>query len=274
MKTKKSFRKKALLSSVAMLLVAAVAVGSATFAWFTQNDKASASGINLMTMRGSSLKVSSLHKDWASSINYDVGSASSKKTMYPVSTADGVSWFHTHAGQASNFASTTADIDTVTSNDGGNYFFADMLNVQCPADGANDYENISIVVNNFTGSGQESTYTKIALREVTSKELHTVIDTRPFTDCVFGNDNEEYQAIKTADRGTDGGWTTTITTKPIINSTTSLVTPFALKPGEEKYFMLYIWFEGQDKQCYDNNPQGFNELANLQFIVSGTRVTS
>ncbi len=274
MKTKQSFRKKALLSSVAMLLVAAVAVGSATFAWFTQNDSATASGINLQTMRGSSLKVSSLNNDWASSINYNKGQTDDKFKMYPASTADGVSWFHTHAAAAGNFTSTTAEIENVSDNENGHYYFADMLNVQCPADGANNYEDIKIVLTNFSGnvSGnpQKNTYTKIALVEVQSKEVHTPKGDVSFVDSVYGNDNEEYQAIKDSNRGAAGGYTTPITTKAITNSTTSLVSPFSLSPGEEKYFMLYIWFEGQDKNCYDN--AGFNELGNLNFVVSGTRV--
>lgn len=45
--TNTKFRKRALLSSVAMLLVALVALGSATFAWFTDNPNAKATGLTL-----------------------------------------------------------------------------------------------------------------------------------------------------------------------------------------------------------------------------------
>ena len=45
--TNTKFRKRALLSSVAMLLVALIALGSATFAWFTSNPDADASGLNI-----------------------------------------------------------------------------------------------------------------------------------------------------------------------------------------------------------------------------------
>jgi hypothetical protein len=48
MKTK-NMRKKALLSSVAMLLVAVVALGGATYAWFTTNTRATANGVQLST---------------------------------------------------------------------------------------------------------------------------------------------------------------------------------------------------------------------------------
>ncbi len=52
-----TFRKKALLSSVAMLLVAFIALGSATFAWFTANPKAYASGIKLKTTASTGLVI-------------------------------------------------------------------------------------------------------------------------------------------------------------------------------------------------------------------------
>ncbi|MBQ6626228.1 MAG: hypothetical protein IIX27_02935 [Ruminococcus sp.] len=52
-----TFRKKALLSSVAMLLVALVALGSATFAWFAANPNAEASGLNLKTTAASGLVI-------------------------------------------------------------------------------------------------------------------------------------------------------------------------------------------------------------------------
>lgn len=52
-----TFRKKALLSSVAMLLVALVALGSATFAWFAANPNADATGISLKTTAASGLVI-------------------------------------------------------------------------------------------------------------------------------------------------------------------------------------------------------------------------
>lgn len=58
MKTK-NMRKKALLSSVAMLLVAVVALSGATYAWFTANTDATVSPIQLSTERQSSLVLSS-----------------------------------------------------------------------------------------------------------------------------------------------------------------------------------------------------------------------
>ena len=50
-------RKKMLLSSVAMLLVAMLALGSATFAWFAANPRAKANGIKMKTTASTGLVV-------------------------------------------------------------------------------------------------------------------------------------------------------------------------------------------------------------------------
>jgi hypothetical protein len=53
--TNTKFRKRALLSSVAMLLVALVALGSATFAWFVNSPDANTTGFSMKTTTDSSL---------------------------------------------------------------------------------------------------------------------------------------------------------------------------------------------------------------------------
>src|SRR5574344_906314 len=57
MKTQSSFRKKALLSSTAMLLVAMLALGAATYAWFTNNPMASATGLTLKATSANGLVI-------------------------------------------------------------------------------------------------------------------------------------------------------------------------------------------------------------------------
>lgn len=57
--TNTKFRKRALLSSVAMLLVALVALGSATFAWFVANPTANAEGLKMTTQATAGIYVAS-----------------------------------------------------------------------------------------------------------------------------------------------------------------------------------------------------------------------
>ena len=55
--TNTKFRKRALLSSVAMLLVALVALGSATFAWFVDDPTADARGLTASSQSSTGLQV-------------------------------------------------------------------------------------------------------------------------------------------------------------------------------------------------------------------------
>ncbi len=117
MKTQKSFRKKALLSSVAMLLVAMVALGSATFAWFTQSPTATASGLVMKATASNGLKIlTQTHKvedsgaAYGSSdyLNYK-GGASSTDPVYlnPASYT-----FDTSGGSLTGPFKTTAESDS------------------------------------------------------------------------------------------------------------------------------------------------------------------
>lgn len=55
--TNTTFRRRALLSSVAMLLVALVALGSATFAWFVADTHADATGLAMKTTTSTGLVI-------------------------------------------------------------------------------------------------------------------------------------------------------------------------------------------------------------------------
>lgn len=93
--TNTKFRKRALLSSVAMLLVALVALGSATFAWFAANPNAKASGLQMKTTAADGLVVrtdtdylwshdADLYKDQATA--FDLQPASQSQTATSAST--------------------------------------------------------------------------------------------------------------------------------------------------------------------------------------------
>jgi len=57
--TNTKFRRRALISSVAMLLVAMLALGSATFAWFTADPKAKTKGLDLKAQSSTGLLIKS-----------------------------------------------------------------------------------------------------------------------------------------------------------------------------------------------------------------------
>ncbi len=86
-----TFRKKALLSSVAMLLVALVALGSATFAWFSSNKTVTASGMNVTSGAAQGLVISNnFGNSYHNSVKFLQGGteqAPATLTLTPVSVA-------------------------------------------------------------------------------------------------------------------------------------------------------------------------------------------
>ncbi len=100
--TNTKFRKRALLSSVAMLLVALVALGSATFAWFTEDPNADASGINAYAQTSKGLLIKT-DTDTTASHHATLAKNVSGIYLAPATTNDGQNYKTIEAASASDF---------------------------------------------------------------------------------------------------------------------------------------------------------------------------
>jgi hypothetical protein len=74
---------KQLLAAVAMVLVAAIAMSSATYAWFVNNAKVTATGASVQAATAYSLLISNNNTDFGTTTAFDTKIAS----LFPVSTA-------------------------------------------------------------------------------------------------------------------------------------------------------------------------------------------
>jgi len=85
--TNTKFRKRALLSSVAMLLVALVALGSATFAWYQATLSVTATGMTLKTTAGAGLLVATETGKVASVLQFSTAATMTRDatTVIPIS---------------------------------------------------------------------------------------------------------------------------------------------------------------------------------------------
>lgn len=250
---KKNSKKRVLLSSVAMLMVGAVSLGTATYAWFTQDTRSYADQINVKTSKVSTLLLSkSDRSDWQSHIEYN-----KTGTMIPASSADGKTWVY---GSASDAIKGTIDKTTLkeaTGDSKGTYVFEEELNIKNA--GAADVENVKIT---FDLSGENSDYARVALVPIGVSGSAITTDGTFGSATVYGKDaNESYQPIKNVagDLGT-----------AIVPQTTYEVEVPDLAAGKAVYYKLFVWFEGQDKHCIDaNSGQG---IPNLVFDVDGDTV--
>lgn len=277
MKTHLLTKKRALISSVAMLLVAIIALGTATFAWFTSSTTAKANGIKVQTIKSSELVISKLNKSWGTKVDYGMGA--NAKMYIPVSTANGSDWYTTNAEVKDKYAAKAGTKATlVETNKTGDYYFADQLNVKNAGDA--DVEKVTI---NFSldKNSDRTGYYRIALVPVNDSEdnagasatlptptakdfFATKTDATDTLQNIFGQaDTEGYQALT----GTDVDTNLTAVVKP--NSVLS-VSVGTLKKDQAKYYNLYVWFEGQDQQCTDKLAGA--SIPDINFTVTGDTV--
>lgn len=287
MKTHLLTKKRALISSVAMLLVAIIALGTATFAWFTSSTTAKANGIKVQTIKSSELVISKLDKDWGTKVDYGMGQNS--KTYIPVSTANGSDWFTTNAVSKKSYIANAQDpnddqkeivndAQVVESSKKGDFYFAEQLNVKNK--GEAEVANVAI---NFSVDEQSkrTAYYRIALVPVSDSEDNAgaaaklpsaaknffaeKADEAGTLQNVYGvKDTVGYQALTGTNVKTD-------LSKNVKPNSVLSVDVGTLKSGEAKYYNLYVWFEGQDHDCYDGLAGA--SIPDINFTVTGDTVS-
>lgn len=252
---KTTSRKRLLISSVAMLLVAMLALGTATFAWFTKDTRSYADQINAKTSKVSSLVLSKNDRtDWQSHIQYGVDN----KIMYPASSSNGSQWFYANASDAVSGKVDKASIKDAkapgtTTED---YVFIDELNIKNA--GAVKVNNVKIT---FTLQGKNSDYARVALVPIGVEGSANTTNGTFGTGTVYGKTATPYQPISSL-AGALGD--------SITPSTTYEVDVPDLDVDQAAYYALYVWFEGQDKNCVD--AKSGQQIPGLVFDVNGTPV--
>ncbi len=237
---KANSKRRVLISSLAMLMVALVALSTATYAWFTSSTTATASGINVKTVKSSELVISKSDKDWKTLVDYGVAN----KVLLPTSTDNGTSWFSAEAEIKTAFDKKTGtDFAGVT--DGSNYYFAEELNVMNKGEAT--VENVKI-----SFSGLTNKYARVAIVEADANGNIT----GTFTDSVYDVDGAAYDAANSATA------TTSITPK-----TTYTINVGNLAHNDAKYYNIYVWFEGQDVDCFDGTAG--QAIDDITFTVTG-----
>ena len=273
-------RKKMLISSIAMLMVATVSLGSATYAWFTSSTEAYADGIYVRTTKVSNLEISSKLTNWTTHIDYNVGDSDTLRKLMPASTADGTNWYTADATDGTSFASATAekinDAPTALTNV-CDYYFADQLNIQNA--GQATCKGVTITMTK-SGAADLSDYARVAIVPVAQD--HTTIS--PLTeggstnwyDYILDTQGETYNAAKgtelmkedTTSQEDPKPWiVNNAAVQSVTASSTWTITVGDMAPEDIKYFNVYIWFEGQDKDC--KNANSGQPIPGVTFTVNG-----
>lgn len=237
-----------------MLLVAMLALGTATFAWFTSNTTSIADGIYAKTIKASTLKISKSNHAWTTHVAYNVGTSTAAKVMYPASHAADGSWYNCVAAAETAYGKNTAAGTAVNPSATSDYVYKEQLNVKNDGD-SGTVTSVQIAVNY---PEEVSSYIRIALvpaNESGVEDSSATIEANTYAPTA--------DTHKQLTNGTTEG-STTITAK------TGAITvgTGTLNAQEAKYYNLYVWFEGQDAQCFDSNAG--QTLNGLSFTVTGT----
>lgn len=261
---KTTSRKRLLISSVAMLLVAMLALGTATFAWFTTSTNPYADNFSARTTKQSTLLLSdSSRTGWTSHLDYNEGN----KTMYPAS-GNGTSWVK---GTASNSLTGVIDQNTLQAVAPSpaqgvipaDYLFAQELNLK--NNGTADIKDVSIDFYLNTSDNKDAAeYARVALVPIDGTKV-TADDYVALGNNVYSTTTKTYNPIIKTD-GTEGTQISTKTTFHVDVTTGDEV----MKPDEVRYYKLYVWFEGQDENCVD--ALSGQKIPGLKFDVSSTMV--
>lgn len=249
---KTSMKKKALVSSVAMLSVATLALGTATYAWFTQSTDAKASGVTMATSKNSQLQISKLDKEWMTEFSY----AYDNQEQKPASTSDGKNWYTANAAVAENYAMDEAGATAVTPDSTGaptGYGFAEQLNVKNSGSGTFGGVTIKFTLSNIENveAGKDpADYVRFAIVPVTDADTNKTLlpdASAAFLTNVYGFDNQAYSPLNAS-----GAVGASVQATALVNGSAT-VDVGDLAAGEAKYYNVYAWFEGQDSDCYDAN---------------------
>lgn len=228
---KQTSRKKVLLSSAAMLMVATVSLGSATFAWFSTKTTATAENVNVKTTQASSLVLSLDETNWKSSIDLGIdngrtGADKGPKILEPGSTADLSNWF---TATSTGYDKGTVDTNTIVPGTAGTNYVAKTFYIKSIGEDL----DVNWAINFAKGQKDaDKDYMRIAM---------TITDTT--TDQVFwwSNNGVTTAAIKSKTETTD------------VNSSTDTSGQLATLTADKSYTLnLYVWFEGQDADCKDS----------------------
>ena len=245
--TNTKFRKRVLLSSVAMLLVALVALGSATFAWFSVKQAADATGLSGGTTKSSSLVIKEAWgDDWANTIEFDEATADVSTALTPV-TFNGTTWqTTTSAGYDLGYQGEALQEVSVSTT----YAAYTSLYVKYGEAGGSENKDLLIKVTPDSGlSSAQLSYARVAIVPVT--EASNSIESALGTYKILGADNNDLAAAPSGYTSASAANNTAVTALYSATATAPLNMGL-MTPGTVYKYMIYVYFEGTDKDCIDS----------------------
>ncbi len=269
-------RKRILLSSIAMLLVALVALGSATFAWFTINKSvdakamtvkaATANGLQITIDNGANWGREFSYNDFATatdnvltpvSFQYATGAALGSEGFYPADakvegayTSANVNTNGTGWAAQSVVSSPTATLNNGDAKASNHYFAAYRLGVRSSNEAI---PNVTMALSYADKTGDSQSAGDFIRFVVVDETTNKIVA------CKGDGAASTYPVASV----TSGAATLDTTAQAAdVTSVTGITAPALSSTAQ--YYTVYVWFEGQDAQCLDNH-QAMTGTLNVNF---------
>lgn len=261
--------KRQLLAAIAMVLVAALALGSSTYAWFVASGTVEAYGMKVTAQSEGGLAISYGGKAWGTSAS---GGVTQAIRLYPASTKDLTAWSHATAKASDNPSAVQTSRASITDTV--------FVNGGVPDD--NGYVLMREFLIRSTSSENESMSKGLFVEAVSVESAEKYMSTAlrvgvRYVDTTNSQNNKSYvygpvkltgsggstgdlanQASDNykwyADANDTTGSVVTLatpgkTTSPILADTVTIpaTTNAAIK------VQVYVWFEGEDANLFSDN---------------------
>lgn len=254
--------KRQLLAAIAMVLVAAIALGSSTYAWFVASGTVTATGMSVNVKSEGGLAISADGNAWSTLADASLAI----KTLMPASTADFTKWSTATAASPSAkdadqtkreaiTVSVPAD-GTLTNN---NYVVAKKFQIRSsnPEQLANGLyvDSIDVKVNNTAPQKTMSTALRVGLECKVDENTTKKFIFSPVAFDASVPENKPTDSYKFYENVADTtGTPVTISTVGktggvIVDAGTNV--PNATASAIQ--VQVYIWFEGEDNNLYSDN---------------------
>ena len=270
--------KRQLLAAIAMVLVAAVALGSSTYAWFVASGSVTAKDMKVNVQSSGGLVISYAGADDAWGVTAS-GKMNASKALTPVSTADMTDWSTAQARVANNYEFDKDTIKNVTDvvftnnkyDDNNTYAVMRAFKIRSAAPGQL-CKGLYVEKIDVTGSDNTlDTSLRVGFRYKYATgngnygETSSFI-TGPVTVTSAGGQSEQnaptasykFYSTSTTDEAEAKDVTLTATGKTarIVPAETE-VTNGTDKPV---YVEIFIWFEGQDRNLFSDNVKAIDNM--------------
>jgi hypothetical protein len=236
-----------LIPAFAMLMIAAIMMSTASYAWFSMSTTATATGMQVQAKADAGILISDGKGAWASSAQ---STQADVAKLLPVSTKDGSQWFYTTSDNAASVNANSAQGTYTTfakTTETGSYYLYNAFYIKSSS---NEALNRDIMVSGIT------------ITESADLDLNEAV--RVLVICndvsyIYSPSERTYQVLKTPKTGSSDNVFESVTSKADAETgltdnfnVTSIPNVTVDAAGAVKV-EVYVYFEGEDANCYSNN---------------------